>query len=199
MVDLLDITRISRGKMEMHCAVVDVHQVLDNAVCTCEADFRGKRIEVRKSLAASSSNVWGDRARLLQTFWNLLKNAAKFTPEGGIVDVVTSETDSGRIRIEFRDSGIGLDPPTLDLIFKPFEQGNAMVTRRFGGLGLGLSISKALAEIHGGTISAESQGMGHGATFIVELPLSKVELTSATVIEPAEVDAATTKGKAPRA
>ena len=170
--DLLDLTRIARGKMELQRSVVNLAQVLEHALRTCEADFQGKGIEVRIRLEATKRLVLGDRARMLQVFWNLLKNAAKFTPGGGRVEVKMLDTDHGRVRVEVRDSGVGIEPPRLNSIFDAFVQGGDEVTRRFGGLGLGLSICKALVELHGGAVSAASAGLGKGAIFAVELPLA---------------------------
>jgi CheY-like chemotaxis protein len=174
--DLLDVTRITRGKMELHRSEVDVHQILEHALRTCDADFRGKRITVQLAEQAENPRVFGDRARLLQVFWNLLKNAAKFTPPGQSVEVQTSDAPGDMIRIDVRDTGVGIEPPRLDSIFNAFEQGSAKVTRQYGGLGLGLSIGKALVELHGGTISATSDGLGCGACFTVQIPQATVDV-----------------------
>ncbi len=169
--DLLDLTRISRGKMELQRSLVDLHQVIEHAMRTCEVDFRSKQIAVDMSLDAKQTIVLGDRARLLQIVWNLLKNAAKFTPFGNRVELRTSSDDQS-IRFEVRDTGIGIEPDRLPHVFDAFEQGDQETTRRYGGLGLGLSISKAMVDLHGGTISAMSEGLDRGATFTVELPLA---------------------------
>jgi len=169
--DLLDLTRIARGKMEIYRAKVDVHQVLEHALRTCEIDFHEKSIIVRLSKLAQKTQVMGDRARLLQIFWNLLKNAAKFTSQGQSVEIKTTDGPSNRLRIEVRDHGIGIDSIRLGKIFNAFEQGSSTVTRTYGGLGLGLSISKALVEMHGGSISVSSAGIGYGACFTIELPV----------------------------
>jgi signal transduction histidine kinase len=172
--DLLDLTRISRGKMELQRSNVDIHQVLEHAVRTCDADFREKNIALHVSLNACQTHVLGDRARLLQVFWNLLKNAAKFTPIGKSVEVRTTDAPGNLIRVEVRDTGIGIDPASIDSIFNAFEQGNATTTRKYGGLGLGLSIGKTLVELHGGTIVASSSGLGQGACFTLELPVGSM-------------------------
>jgi signal transduction histidine kinase len=177
--DLLDVTRISRGKMELLRSIVQINPIIEHAMRTCDPDFRAKQITVRATLLSQPLLVWGDRARLLQVFWNLLKNAAKFTPEGAAVEIRTAQSD-GRVRIEVGDQGIGIDQQQLGTIFNAFEQGNSDVTRRYGGLGLGLSITKALVELHGGTITAESEGLGRGSCFAVELPLA----TEAAAIQP---------------
>jgi PAS domain S-box-containing protein len=170
--DLLDLTRISRGKLQIHPEAVNAHALLLEAVRTCcGPDTNQKRQVVRMELRAGASTVWGDGARLQQIFWNLLKNAVKFTPDRGTITVRTDnvKTPSGQdqIVIEVTDTGIGIDPAALDSIFNAFEQGSGLVTRRFGGLGLGLAITKALVELHGGTIRAASGGPEQGATFTV--------------------------------
>jgi signal transduction histidine kinase len=170
--DLLDLTRIERGKLELQQSIIDVHQIMQHALRTCEADFRKKDISVRVDLRAESAVVYGDRARLLQVFWNLLKNAAKFTPAGKSVEIRTSNPPEGSLRIELIDTGIGIDAVRLATIFNAFEQGSSAMTRQYGGLGLGLSISKALVELHHGTISASSEGLNQGAAFAVCLPLA---------------------------
>ena len=173
--DLLDLTRIARGKMEIQRSIINLGQVLEHAIRTCEADFQGKGIEVRIRLDAANRLVLGDRARMLQVFWNLLKNAAKFTLPGGRVEARMFDADNGQIRVEVRDSGVGIEPQRLASVFDAFVQGGDEVTRRFGGLGLGLSICKVLVELHGGTVSAASPGRGGGAVFTVELPLASTQ------------------------
>jgi CheY-like chemotaxis protein len=125
-------------------------------------------------LNASEHVVRGDSARLQQIFWNLIKNGVKFTPEGGRIDIFTSNSiaNGQLLRIEVRDSGIGIEPEALPRIFAPFEQGDRSITHRFGGLGLGLAISRALAKGHGGALTATSAGKDRGSSFIVEIPLT---------------------------
>ncbi len=115
--------------------------------------------------------VEADAARLQQVFWNLLKNAIKFTPEGGCVGIRCRRDGADHILVEVNDSGVGIEPEALPLIFNAFEQGERSRTRLFGGLGLGLTISKAMVELHGGSIAASSPGKDQGATFLVRLPL----------------------------
>ena len=122
----------------------------------CDFEFR---------LGAENDYVNGDPARLQQVFWNLIKNAVKFTPAGGTIVVETSNLSDDRIAIRTIDTGIGIDPRKSTKIFNAFEQGQSSITRKFGGLGLGLAISKAMVRAHGGTISVESGGLGKGATF----------------------------------
>ena len=167
--DLLDLTRISRGKVPLHPEVVDVHTLLCQAVDTCAAETSGSRAAVVFQPLARRSRVWADAARLEQVFWNLICNALKFTsPEGRIV-VRTSDEPEGCVRVEVCDDGVGIEPDLLPHIFNAFEQGGGQVTRRFGGLGLGLAICKSLVELHGGTLQAASEGPGRGAVFTVTL------------------------------
>jgi signal transduction histidine kinase/CheY-like chemotaxis protein len=173
--DLLDLTRITRGKLELHHEAVDLHALLNQALNTCcDGDAKRKRLVMRVEPGAASHHVWADPARLSQVFWNLLKNAVKFTPTEGRITVTTeNETDSATgmswVLTRVTDTGIGIEPDAAARIFDAFEQENRGITRRFGGLGLGLAISKALVERHGGTIAVESRGKGAGATFTVRL------------------------------
>jgi PAS domain S-box-containing protein len=167
--DLLDITRITRNKLELNVRRVDVHKKIENVIAICADDAAAKSISVKAKLQAASHNIDGDPARLQQVIWNLLKNATKFTPDSGEICISTSNPAPGRLRITVSDTGIGIDPEALPRIFDAFEQGGREVTRRFGGLGLGLAIAKALVEMHGGTIAAYSPGIGRGATFCVEV------------------------------
>jgi CheY-like chemotaxis protein len=136
-------------------------------------------------LKATRHLVRGDGARLQQVFWNLINNAQKFTAPGGSITVRSAGAPGGRVRIEVIDTGVGIDPDIVPRLFTAFEQGDLRTTRQFGGLGLGLAISRKLVDLHGGTIAAASAGKGRGATFAVELP---------TALAPAPVPA----GPAPR-
>jgi signal transduction histidine kinase/CheY-like chemotaxis protein len=169
--DLLDLTRIARGKLELHLQPADLRDALAHALQSCSAqeDAAGKWIAVETELAAMDHTVYADEPRLTQVFWNLLKNAFKFTPDGGAVRVRTRSEGDG-IVAEISDNGIGIDADLLPRIFDAFEQGERSITRRFGGLGLGLAISKALVELHKGRIAVASGGAGQGATFTVWLP-----------------------------
>jgi CheY-like chemotaxis protein len=128
--------------------------------------------------------VNGDPARLQQVFWNLIKNAVKFTPAGGTIVVDSSNPSEDRIAIRTTDSGIGIDPLKIDKVFNAFEQGQSSITRKFGGLGLGLAISKAMVRAHGGTISVESAGLGKGATFTVLLNTVPTPVETKTNLRP---------------
>jgi two-component system CheB/CheR fusion protein len=172
--DLLDITRISRGKFEVVKEHVDVHDAVLRAVEISRADIDGKSQKLELELSASKYCMRGDPRRVQQVFWNLLKNASKFTPEGGSIRV-GSLGDERAVRIEVSDSGAGFEPDARERIFAAFEQASEAVAREFGGLGLGLAIAKATVEAHGGTIRANSAGPGTGATFTVEFPLAEEE------------------------
>lgn len=167
--DLLDVTRITRGKLRINSTPVDLNAVLQDALAMTQADLREKRLTSVVDLAQGPLWVRGDAARLAQVFSNLLGNAAKFTPSGGQVSVRSLLADS-KVRIEIADTGIGIAVEILPQIFDPFRQGHVGTTRRFGGLGLGLSVAKGLVEAHGGTITVQSGGHNQGANFTVELP-----------------------------
>ncbi|HVW22232.1 MAG TPA: chemotaxis protein CheB [Opitutaceae bacterium] len=167
--DLLDLTRIANGKLSLEFRPTDVNAVLAAAVKTVSAG--AGQIRFALELKAESATVLGDAVRLQQVFWNLLNNAVKFTPAGGTVSVHTADLRPRRLRIEIRDTGIGLRPEDLDRIFDPFLQ----VERSHGGLGLGLAISRQLMEKHQGTIRASSEGPGKGSAFEIELPLAPEE------------------------
>jgi signal transduction histidine kinase len=170
--DLLDLTRVTRGKLALHYELVDVHDMLGHILQSCESDMRALRMQLTVELGAKTSTVHADAARLQQVLWNLLKNSVKFTPAGGHITLRT-ETESDYISISIQDNGIGIEPEALSRIFDAFEQGSTAITRQFGGLGLGLAISKSLIEMHGGTITASSAGRGKGSTFRILLPTAK--------------------------
>lgn len=167
--DLLDLTRIARGKIQLHSEVVDVHALLAHAVEICEADLTRKGIRLHFEPGAGESWVWGDPGRLEQIFWNLLSNGIKFTDPGGEVFLRTENEPDGGLRVEVADTGVGIDPKALPRIFDAFEQGGVQMTRRFGGLGLGLAICRTLVNLHDGSIDARSEGRGRGTTFTVRL------------------------------
>ena len=167
--DLLDLTRIAHGKLELHSDAVDIHGTIEHALSISAGDLIGKKIHVTRHFDAREHHCWADPARLQQVFWNLVKNAAKFTPEGGRLDLSTRNNDAHQIVIEITDNGIGIEPELMPKIFDAFEQGGQMVTSKYGGLGLGLAISKRVVDLHGGAIEARSGGPGKGATFVVTL------------------------------
>ncbi|PYL17650.1 MAG: hybrid sensor histidine kinase/response regulator [Verrucomicrobia bacterium] len=165
--DLLDLTRISKGKVQLSFEIVDAHTLLRNALEICQFEIEQKKLELRSEFAATKVHLQADPARLQQIFWNLIKNAVKFTPHGGKLGIRTTNNGDGQFRLEVEDSGCGIDPGVLPRIFHAFEQAGRT---QLGGLGLGLAISKALVEAHHGSISAESQGRDSGATFTALFP-----------------------------
>ncbi|MDP9292077.1 MAG: ATP-binding protein [Verrucomicrobiota bacterium] len=168
--DLLDLTRVTRGKLELDLQTVDLHVLLGHTVEICCEKRAGLQPScVGLHLEAKEHHVRGDPARLQQVFWNLINNAIKFTPAGKAIDLFTSNPEPGKVAIRVRDEGAGIEAETLPRLFNAFEQGGRTITRRYGGLGLGLAISKSLVEQHGGEISAASEGSGRGATMSVVL------------------------------
>ena len=169
--DLLDLSRLGAGKLRLRPEPLDLRQPLAEAVRVCQQDLHDKQIELRQQLPDEPLTVVADAGRLEQVFWNLLRNAIKFTSEHGRIDL-RAYRDSDTVTVEVRDTGIGIEPQRLAVLFRAFEQGEPDITSRFGGLGLGLAICRALTEAHGGSITAESPGKGLGATFRVVLPAS---------------------------
>ncbi len=176
--DLLDLTRISNGKFQLQREIVDLHDLLRQVVLDCRLEMIARKLRIEAHFEAPNHSVEGDPVRLKQIFWNLLKNAMKFTSEGGYITVWTSNLD-GRISISVRDTGIGIEPTLLGRIFEAFEQGNES-PGYLGGLGLGLTICKNLVEVHGGTIRAASEGKRMGSTFTVELTTTTATDPSST-------------------
>ncbi|MEO8045405.1 MAG: ATP-binding protein [Spartobacteria bacterium] len=174
--DLLDLTRIANGKLELHSTAVDLHALIEHALKIAEGDSAGRRLQVVRRMEAKHFHTWGDAARLQQVFWNLVKNAVKFTPPGGKIEIVTRNLTPTSIEIVVRDNGVGIEPELLPRIFEAFEQGGRDVTSRFGGLGLGLAICKRVVDLHHGTITAVSGGRGQGATFTISLEAMETSL-----------------------
>jgi signal transduction histidine kinase/ActR/RegA family two-component response regulator len=165
--DLLDLTQITQGKLNLTFETADAHELLRSAVQICSNEIAAKRLTVQIGLEAVQYSIRADVVRLQQVFWNLIKNAVKFTPRDGQVTLRSSNPQSSWFRLEVIDSGIGISPDALSRIFDPFEQAGGA---GFGGLGLGLTISKAIIELHGGRICASSAGADHGAMFVIDLP-----------------------------
>lgn len=167
--DLLEMTRLSNGKIVLEMKPIDAHVIVRKAVLVCASDCERKNLSVTADLSASDTIINGDPIRLEQVFWNLLKNSAKFTPERGCIHIRTWNDESGHLLIEVSDTGIGIEKQALQVIFNAFEQGDRAIAQNFGGLGLGLAISRMLVEMLGGRIYASSEGRGRGAAFTVEL------------------------------
>lgn len=170
--DLLDFSKLTSGKLQIDMLPVDVHAMIESVLEICREDFSGKFQNIEILMQASAHMIEGDASRLQQVLWNVLKNAIKFTPELGKISIRTSNPTPANIRIVIRDNGLGIEPQSLSTIFGAFEQGRPQILARFGGLGLGLSISKTFVEKHGGTIVAASDGLGSGAVITIELPVS---------------------------
>ncbi|PLZ03678.1 hybrid sensor histidine kinase/response regulator [Burkholderia sp. WAC0059] len=171
--DLLDLTRVANGKLSLALETVDVHEVIDSVLELFHSEIQVKQQDVRLDLRAERHHVRGDRARLQQMLWNLVRNAAKFTPDGGYIFVRTRDDETGRLQIEVEDTGIGIAPEQIGKLFNAFEQGSHNMTRQFGGLGLGLAVTKALTDAHGGSVVARSPGPHCGATFSITLPATQ--------------------------
>jgi PAS domain S-box-containing protein len=193
--DLLDVSRIARGKLVLELETVDVHRAIGDCVEICRDETFVAGLEVELELDARDHHVNGDDARLMQVFWNLIHNAARFTPGGGTLTIRTSNRPSlgdervdgsdglgaglaRRLIVEFVDTGIGIDPAIRDRIFEPFYQGETDVRHRSQGLGLGLAISRSIAEAHGGRLTLRSTDPGQGSTFRLELPTVPVAATT---------------------
>lgn len=172
--DLLDLTRIARGKFDVRRQPCDAHSLIGLAIEIVRDDSLTRSISIQRQFDAQYSGLVADPARFQQVIWNLLRNAVKFTPRGGTISISTrdeaAEAGAHRLHIEVRDSGIGISPAQLEKIFLPFEQGGLIGDHRFGGVGLGLAIARAIVDFHGGTIRAQSEGTHQGATFLVEFP-----------------------------
>ncbi len=167
--DILDLTRISRGKIELRFEAVDMRAVLQDVLGICQQEITIREQRVSSQLEAPEYWVWADPTRIRQVFWNLINNAVKFTPKGGSISIRAYSNRPEQLMVDISDTGVGIEPEQLSRIFEAFEQGERTVTRRFGGLGLGLAITRSLVEMHHGLISVESEGKGKGATFKVEL------------------------------
>jgi signal transduction histidine kinase/ActR/RegA family two-component response regulator len=180
--DLLDLTRIGRGKVQLNFEVVDAHTLLENALEICQPEIDRKQLRRSSDLAAQKVYMRADPARLQQIFWNLIKNAVKFTPPNGQIAITTNNDSDGQLRVKIADTGMGIEPEALPKIFDAFEQGGRT---QLGGLGLGLAISKTLVEAHKGTITAQSAGRNQGSMFALVFPTcEKVEAQIAPALSP---------------
>lgn len=167
--DLLDLTRIARGKLHLQLEDCDAHTIIQNALETASSAIAAKKLRVSTQLEAKEYHILADCIRLQQVFWNLINNAVKFTSQDGEITIRTFNDNERRFHFEITDTGIGIEPKRLASLFQPFEQADPSVTRQFGGLDLGLAISKRLVDLHRGRIEAESRGRSFGATFKITL------------------------------
>ena len=175
--DLLDMSRITSGKLRLEIQAVDVSASIEAAIETVKPAAEAKGLHIHKLVDPDASPVSGDPSRLQQIVWNLLSNAIKFTPKGGKIQVLLQRVNS-HIEISVVDTGIGIKPEFIPFVFDRFRQADASTTRMFGGLGLGLSIVKHLTELHGGSVSVTSAGPDMGSTFTVRLPCVAVRRLS---------------------
>jgi PAS domain S-box-containing protein len=177
--DLLDLSRFTSGKITLRLGPVNVQDEMHHAVDTVRSELADKQLHLEWDLQAKQFWVSGDAARIRQVFWNLIRNACKFTPAGGRITVRSCNDAAGHLQMQVSDTGIGIKAEALKRIFTPFEQGEERIRQTFGGLGLGLAISKGIVDVHHGKITAQSEGEDRGATFMVELP---------TITNPAQLE-----------
>ncbi|HEY7086878.1 MAG TPA: ATP-binding protein [Tepidisphaeraceae bacterium] len=181
--DLLNVGQVLRGELTLRRAPVSVHTLLRQALESCQEEITSHQLRLEVHLDAGSDRVSGDEPRLHLVVWHLLTNAVKFTPKGGSVSVRTDNAP-GRISITVSDTGIGMSDEQMKSLFEPFKQGDSSLTRRFGGLGIGLAICRRVIELHGGSIDAESRGKDQGSTFTVVLPLAEIMVSTTSSAPP---------------
>lgn len=174
--DLLDISRIISGKMRLEAKPLDLRKAIEAAIDSVRPTADARKVEIVSTLGDKETRVHGDPARLQQIVWNLLNNAVKFTPPSGRVSIAL-KNEGGTAVIEVRDTGRGIAPSFLPQVFDPFRQADGTITRKHGGLGLGLAIVRRLVDMHGGVVEAHSEGLGRGATFTVRLPRTTSSLS----------------------
>jgi PAS domain S-box-containing protein len=189
--DVLEVSRIVTGKLRLEVKPCDLASVIYAAMEVIRPGANAKQINVTATIDPSASPSVCDNVRIQQVVWNLLSNAIKFTPKGGCVQVVLDREES-QVRISVSDNGQGIEPGLLPYVFDRFRQADSSTRRKFGGLGLGLSIVKHIVEHHGGTVEARSDGEGRGATFVVRLPIQAVRISSSPAdVDPSESEQAT--------
>ncbi len=182
--DLLDVSRITTGKLKIAVGPVDVVRAIEAALEVVRPAAEAKGVRLQPILDHHAGPLLGDADRLQQVVWTLLSNAVKFTPRGGRVVVRLERADSACV-VTVEDTGRGIEPAFLPYVFERFRQAEAATTRAHGGLGLGLAIARHLAELHGGTVEARSEGAGRGATFVVRLPIAPLRRASSPTLAPA--------------
>ncbi len=168
--DLLDLSRITTGKLTLNSELVHLNEVVRDVCEICHSQVQEQGLTLDVSLDPKAGVINADPARFRQVLWNVLKNAVKFTPVNGSIQISTKRLTDDHCEVRIQDSGAGIPPEVLPHVFNAFEQGGTGITRQFGGLGLGLAICKALMDLHGGSIRAESAGAGEGATFVIQIP-----------------------------
>ena len=191
--DLLDVSRIMTGTIRITTEPVDIGEAIKAALATARPAAEKKNVRLGMTCAPDLPRVRGDAMRLQQVFWILLANALKFTPQGGRIDVEAS-TEGGQDRIDVRDTGCGISPDFVPRLFDRFSQEDPSTTRQYGGMGLGLSLAHDLVQFHGGSISAASAGVSHGATFTVLLPGLSAQASMESVVVAGDVGRPTLDG-----
>lgn len=188
--DLLDVAGIVTGKHRLEIHRVELGRIIKTAIESLSPAAKAKEIQIEKALDSAEVFVAGDANRLQQIAWNLLSNAIKFTPAGGHMRVQL-ECAQAQVELTVSDTGAGINPKFLPHLFERFRQSDSSTTRKYGGLGLGLSLVRHLVELHGGTVQAESAGEGRGATFVVRLPLM---VAARSMVPVSEIDGPNLKG-----
>jgi PAS domain S-box-containing protein len=186
--DVLDVTRMITGKLLLTIETIDLESLLRSALTALLPAANAKNIEINLNFQADLPPLLGDTVRLHQVFWNLLFNSLKFTPAGGRIDIRLVCISSRTAVVEVQDTGMGISPEFLPFVFDRFAQEDVSLRRNHGGMGIGLSIVKQLVELHGGTVSAASDGDGRGATFTVSLPMAAVAVAERLPIAPKHVE-----------
>ncbi|HEX4454166.1 MAG TPA: ATP-binding protein [Kofleriaceae bacterium] len=187
--DLLDVSRIVSGKLRLEVAPLSIEQVVEAAIESARPALDAKQLRLKCMIDTTAVAMLGDAVRIQQVVWNLLANATKFTPKGGAIRITLTRVDS-MLELEITDTGKGIAAELLPHVFERFKQADSSTTRSYGGLGLGLAISKSIVEMHGGTISAYSDGADQGATFVVRLPVAPLRRTPQHVTAAQPVKAA---------
>lgn len=177
--DLLDLNRINQGKIELHLVTLDAHTELQNVRQMCQGEVDAKHLHLEVHEGAHNPWVRADVIRFHQVLWNILRNSIKFTPADGTITITTANPSPTQLTITFTDTGVGIEPDAISRIFNAFEQGGSRITREFGGLGLGLAITKSIMELHGGHVTAQSEGKGKGATFQLDFPTAEAPAAAA--------------------
>jgi signal transduction histidine kinase/integral membrane sensor domain MASE1 len=186
--DLLDVTRLGQGKIELRRRAIDAHQSIEEAITLCRSASGARKIQVQTNLAAARHWVNADPMRLQQIIWNLVQNAVKFSSDGTVTTVTSANlADGERLEIQVADQGVGIERHFLERVFEPFIQAKSVLSRRYGGLGLGLAISRSLAAMHEGTLAAESSGLNQGATFTLSLRAIEKPADSASPKVPLQI------------
>ncbi len=170
--DLLDLSASAAGRLKIHSEQIDAHATVEHALADCRQEIADKALQVQRDLSARNYIIAGDMPRLRHVFWNILRNAIKFSNHGGTLAIASKNVAGGLLMVEISNTGVGIEPAEIGRIFDSYEQADRDAAPRFGSLGLGLAVARALVDAHGGTISAHSDGQTAGATLRVQLPLA---------------------------